>query len=138
MISLEEVRQVVIAEFKRVHNLAYSTTLVNYANFRTVDIEHQRLPFVDVSILLDKTGQAAIGEQEIFVTGRLIPIFYYQEGRGGQGYLSYTDMLNAELGMQTLNSVHYQAAKPITVHTFPSWIGCANDIKFEVVAAECP
>lgn len=138
MISLEEVRQVVIAEFKRVHNLAYSATSVNYPNFRVVDIEHQRLPFVDVSVLLEKTDQAAVGEQEIFVIGRLTPIFYYQVGRGGQGYLAYTDMLNAELGMKSLNSVHYNAVRPIPVFTYPGWLGYANDIKFEVVAAECP
>lgn len=137
MISIEEVRQVVIAEFQRVHNLAYSATAVNYPNRRVVDIEHQRLPFVDVAILFDKAAQAAIGEEEIFVAGRLTPIFYYQEGRGGQGYLSYTDMLNQELGTEVLNSVHYHVARPITVITYPGWVGCANDIKFEVVAPEC-
>lgn len=137
MISIEEVRQVVIAEFKRVHELAYSATAVNYPNFRVVDIEHQRDPFVDVAVLFESTAQAALGEAEIFVMGRLVPIFYYQEGRGGQGYLDYTDMLNTELAMETLNGVHYHAVHPVPVHTYPGWLSCANNLIFEVVDQSC-
>jgi hypothetical protein len=137
MISLEEVRQVVTAEFQRVHELNYPTMPVDYANFQVVDVEHQRLPFVVFDLRIDESARGELGEREIFVRGTLSPIFYYMQGRGGQGHLEYMDMLNRELGMQILNSVHYHAVRPTQVSTFPGGGGALNSIKFDVVASSC-
>ena len=138
MISLEEVRQVVTAEFKRVHEISYSATLVNYENVVVVDIEHQSEPFVSFSMAFDDTSRFAIGETERFAIGRLSPIFYYQEGGGGQGKFDYMDILSNELCFQTLNSIYYDKLDPTPVKNLPGWAGAMGQITFHVVDQTCP
>jgi len=133
MLLLEEVRQTVVGAFKTVHDAHYPTTLVNYENFSVVDIEHQEAPFVNLELNFSSTDQAAMGVREIYVSGILSATFYYQEGHGRQGALSYTDMLNQYLCMQSFDGVHYRAVKPYQVVTFPGWVGTMNNIQFELV-----
>ena len=130
MNSLEEVRQVIVAEFKAVHDSSYPTVPVNYENFAVVDIEHQREPFVSIELSFDNTELSSLGSEDIFVTGLLSVTYYYQEGRGGQGNLEYSDVLNANLCLRVLNGIYYSAVKPYKVVTFPGWIGRMNMIKF--------
>ena len=138
MTSLEEVRQTLTEAFQTIHEANYPNVPVNYPNFKVVDIEHQKTPFVEFEILFDDVVQGELGQNELFVRGSITPIFYYQEGRGGQGYLEYTDMLNEHIGMQTINDVHYGAVLPMRVTTFPNWRGSMNMIRFQVVKGlEC-
>jgi len=138
MISLEEVRQSVVAAFKDVHDTHYSSTLVNYPNFTVVDLEHQTDPFVNVELDFTNTEQAALGEKEIYVHGILYVTFYFRDGSGMSGAYSYTDMLNQYLGMSVFNSIGYQAAKVINIQTFPGWQGSMNQIPFDIVTeANC-
>ncbi len=131
MISLEEVRQVVTAEFKNVHE-AHSSLPVNYDNYSVVDPEHRKDPFIKFELRFLQTPRVALGERDLFVEGDLMITFYYREGSGGQGRLVYTDMLNENLGMKTLNGIYYGAFQPLTVITFPGWVGTMNKCRFVV------
>jgi len=136
MISLEEVRQTVIGAFQTIHE-AHSSLLVNYPNFVVVDIEHQKDPFISVELDLKDISQAAIGERELLIPGILRVYFYYRDGQGSSGSYSYTDMLNTYLGMTQIDAIWYHAAKPMTVKTFPGWLGTMNTLRFDVVKGLC-
>ena len=133
MISLEEVRQVVVGAFQTFQNANYPSMLVNYPNFVVVDLEHQELPFISLDIEFNETAQAALGEQEIFVRGRLNIYYYYRTGGGVSGSYSYTDALNSNLGMSMIDGVRYEATQVVNVVSFPGWKGCMNTIPFVIV-----
>ncbi len=138
MLSLEEVRQVVMTTFKSVHDVYYPTMLVNYPNFVVVDLEHQIDPFITVELDFDKTPQAALGEKEINVHGTLIVYFYYRIGTGMSGAYDYTDTLNEYLGMSLIDSIKYQAVSVNNIVSFPGWEGVMNSVVFDVVKGlEC-
>lgn len=138
MISLEEIRQTVIASFKAAHEVSYSGTLVNYPNFVVVDLENQKAPFVSVELELTDTSQSALGEREITGQGVLRVYFYYRDGTGMSGSFSYADSLNNNLGMTWLAGIYYQAANVLDVVSFPGWAGKLLEFKFDVVdGVEC-
>jgi hypothetical protein len=133
MISLDEVRQEVVAAFKQVHDANYPTTLVNYPNLIVVDIENQVDPFVSVDLDLSETERSAVGEKELLVPGNLNVIFYYRENTGTTSSWQYADMLNTNLGMSQVGALQFHPVKPMNIKTFDGWDGLMCTVRFDVV-----
>ncbi len=133
MISIEEVRQEVTAAFKAIHDANYPTILVNYPNFVVVDIERQEDPFVSLELDLSQLERSAIGERELLIPGVLHVNHYFREGTGTSSTTLYTTMLNEYLGMTQVGALQFQVARPISIQTFPGWLGTMNSIGFDVV-----
>lgn len=129
---LNDVRQEVITAFTDAHQAHYPTTKVNYPNLMIVDIEHQVDPFVSVELDTSRLEQAALGENELLVPGILYIYFYFQKGTGTAHAYDYTDMLNQYLGMQHIGAIYYEAVRPISIETFPGWIGFMNVVRFQI------
>ena len=111
--------------------------LVNYPNILVVDIEHQLDPFVSVDLEFRDTSRAAMGEREIYGHGALIVYYYFQDNTGTAGATQYADFLNANIAMQEVGSIAYQAVKCVDIRTFPGWVGKMNTIVFDVVQSSC-
>ncbi len=135
MILVEEVRQEIISTFKAAQDTAYPSMLVNYPNYLVVDLEHQEEPFVTVGLDLVETPVAALGEREILVKGTLILYYYYREGTGVSSAFTYTDFINAELGMKLVNAIQYHAVKSNTFQAYPGWGGRMTVLSFDVVSS---
>jgi len=128
--SLELVRQAVTQDFKAFHETYFPDLLVNYENYVVVDIEHQTEPFVSLELKFDPSF-SGLGMQDIDISGEMYAVYYYQQGKGGQGKLEYTDQLNSILGMKvSANGIYYREVVPTPVTTFPGWQGWMNRMKF--------
>jgi hypothetical protein len=134
---LEEARQIITKHFKQVHEFAYPGIPVNYPNHSVVDPEHHKGPFVSFNLMFDLPEQTELGTRDIEVTGRIDVIYYYPQGLGGQGYLEYTDALNAGLGLSEIEGIRYEASRVIPVSRLTGWAGSLNNIKFSLVAQAC-
>ena len=137
MIQLEDIRQSVMGTFQTAQAGVYPSMLVNYPNIIVVDIEHQLDPFISVDLEFRDISRAAMGEREIFGHGALIVYYYFQDNTGTSAALQYADFLNANIAMQEINSVAYQAVQSIDIRTFPGWAGKMNTIIFDVVKSSC-
>ena len=129
MLSLEDVRQKVVAAVKTVHDANYATTLFNPPNFNVVDLEKQVVPFTSLELEFD-SDRAAMGARDILLSGNVYVNFYFRDGKGLSGAYAYTDMLNDNLGMLLIDTIQYSAVRTFNIQTFPGWKGVSNSIKF--------
>lgn len=133
MISLEEIRKVVLAEFKALHNALYPTTPVNYPNYTTVDAEHLNSQFVSVELrLADSLELNGVGDEEGIVKGTLSVAFLYPVGVGSQGSAAYLDAIKNYFAFKKINGVCYTRVIISSVSPHPGITGVRMSITFLV------
>lgn len=133
MNRLEEIRQVLFAAFKALHNASFPTVPISWPNFATVDTENLTGPFVSVQLSFRFATEAYdITSDSDIVRGELLISYLRPVGTGLTGSASYSDMLRESFCFQKVEGVTFSGLSVLDVSPAPGILGHLNILKFTV------
>jgi len=128
--TFEELRETIMAAFQAAHDTSYPTTLVDYPNRPKVDVETQVNPWVRVELAINNQKQLCLGSDFTRVSGWLYIVTNVQTGEGTRWQTQYTDFLDTNFSLKTINEILFRELVPLPGVSYPAWHTVRNVLPF--------